>query len=142
MSFCFTNATIRYYSHCTAEYKWISCFSRLQVRQVRLTRLQYKIFVFLNQKDKYDYLLNKQCITLKSDLIYLIPFLNQPYILTVWNDNATKVILFLKNIGFYVQRHRARYAEIFDQKINSNYITRFKILAIPIPDIDTHTHSL
>ena len=47
-------------------------------------------------KDKYYFLLIKQCIILKSDIILLNTFTNQAYILAVFNENASKVILFWK----------------------------------------------
>ena len=60
----------------------------------QLIQLNYTYFIFacVKLKDKYYFLLIKQCITLKSDIIFLYPFLNQTYILAVFIEKASKVI--------------------------------------------------
>ena len=64
------------------------------VQQLIQLNYTYFIFAFVKLKDKYYFLLIKQCITLKSDIILLNTFLNQTYILAVFNEKASKVILF------------------------------------------------
>ena len=64
------------------------------VQQLIQLNYTYFIFSFVKLKDKYYFLLIKQCITLKSDIILLNTFLNQTYILVVFNEKASKVILF------------------------------------------------
>ena len=54
----------------------------------------YFIFAFVEQKDKYYFLLIKQCMTLKLDIILFNTFLIQTYILAVFIEKASKVILF------------------------------------------------
>ena len=76
-------------------------------------------------KDKYYFLLIKQCITLKSDIILLNTFLNQTYILAVFNEKASKVI-YLKNKSIFAFNDTGLDTQRFDQTIYYNYITRFK----------------
>ena len=64
------------------------------VQQLIQLNYTYFIFAFVKLKDKYYFLLIKQCITLKSDIILLNTFLNQTYILVVFNEKASKVISF------------------------------------------------
>ena len=54
------------------------------------------MFAFVKLKDKYYFLSIKQCITLKSDITLLYTFVIQTYILVVFNENASNVILILK----------------------------------------------
>ena len=64
------------------------------VQQLIQLNYTYCIFAFVKRKDKYYFLLMKQFITFKSDILFLNTFLNQIYILAVFNQNASKVILF------------------------------------------------
>ena len=64
------------------------------VQQLIQLNYTYFIFAFVKLKDKYYFLLKKQCITLKSDIILLNTFLNQTYILAIFDEKVSKVILF------------------------------------------------
>ena len=58
------------------------------VQQLIQLNYTYLILAFVKLKDKYHFLLIKQYITLKSDIILLNTFLNQTYILAVFNEKA------------------------------------------------------
>ena len=71
------------------------------------------------------FFLIKQCITLKSDIILLNTFPNQTYILAVFNEKASKVILFWKINRFLRSTTQGSIHRDLIKK-NYNYITRFK----------------
>ena len=69
--------------------------------------------------DNYYFLWIMSCLTLKSDLI-LLNILKK---LNVYNDDTSKVILFLKINGFFMFNDTGLATRRFDNKINYNYIT-------------------
>ena len=64
------------------------------VQQLIQLNYTYFIFAFVKLKGKYYFLLIKQCINFKLDLILLNTLLNQTFILAAFNEKASKVILF------------------------------------------------
>ena len=60
------------------------------VQQLIQLKYTYFIFAFVKLKDKYEFVLVKQCMTLKSDIILLNTYLNQTYTLAVLNEKVSK----------------------------------------------------
>ena len=88
------------------------------VQQLIQLNYTYFIFAFVKLKDKYYFLLIKQCITLISDIILSNTFLNQTNIMAVFNKKNVKRIFISKNKSIFTFNDIGLNTHRFDQKMN------------------------
>ena len=84
------------------------------IHQLIQLNYTYFIFAFVNLKDKYHFLLIKQYITSKSDVILSNTFLNQTYSLTVFDKKSVKRDFILKNKSIFTFNNTGLDTQRFD----------------------------